>query len=188
MIAALIAKAGLPSWAVKPVVGLAAAAVIGGAGIAAYRHIFDAGVQQERAAQQVRDKENDRLAAAALAVINARVAAAQADLILARAEVKKLERENEIEKTNSDDLQRRLAHGEQRLRVLVRTAASDEAEPNRGAGAVGVDPRPTTEVDLDGTVAANLEWLRSTRDQAIGRLGACIAEYDALKAAVDATQ
>lgn len=176
MIAAILAKLGLPAWAVKPVAVITAAAALAGAGLAAYHHVFDSGVQQERAAQRVRDRENDRLAAAALAVVNARVAAAQAELALARAEVKKLEKENEIEKTNSDDLQRRLAHGEQRLRVLVRTTAADQGGPTPSAGAVVLDPGPAVEADLDGTVAANLEWLRSTRDQAIGRLGACIVE------------
>lgn len=188
MIASLIAKIGLPAWAVNLFAGVVVVAALAGAGILEYRHIYNAGVKQEQAAQRVRDRENERLATAALAVINARVAAVQAQLTLARAEVQKLEKENEIEKANSDDLQRRLIVGEQRMRVLVRAAAPGSAGPDQGAGAVAVDPGAAVEADLDATVAANLEWLRSTRDRAIGRLGACIAEYDALKAAVDSTR
>lgn len=187
-LAAFIARTGVPIWLLKLVamIGLAGVVVLGVR--AGYAHVFNAGVTEERAAQHARDVENDRVAAAAVALLNARVAAAQAALALARAEVNILKRENEIEKTNSGDLQQRLVSGEQRMRVLIRTAALNPAGPGAGAGAVIVDPGTAIEANLDGTVAANLEWLRSTRDQAIKRLDGCVIEYDALKAAVDATQ
>jgi hypothetical protein len=43
-----------------------------------------------------------------------------------------------------------------------------------------VDPRAALAADLDGRVASDLEWARQTRNEAIRRLDACIAAYDAV--------
>ena len=52
----------------------------------------------------------------------------------------------------------------------------------------GVDPggEPAT-ATLDGRVASDLEWARSSRNESIIALNACIAAYDAVKAASDSS-
>jgi len=168
---------------------LLAAALVAGA--AQYRaHVFGLGVAQESARRDGIDADRDRQARAALADANARVLNAQANLDGAMASLSKLQSELSHEKANSAALQSDLAAGRRRLSVAIVGAGACRAaaaEPGEGAVAAGLDQgsgRAT--VDLDGRAAADLEWMRQTRDEAITGLRACVAAYDAVRAAVDA--
>jgi hypothetical protein len=181
MIALWLAKLAIPAWAVK----LAAVLALCVAGAAYHHHVFHAGELRERAVGAAREAKQSQIATAAVVILNTRVAVAQADLALARARVAFLEPELQNEKAVSDDRQRRLVAGAERMQILTRQRPAGPPGTGQGAAAVGVDSEPAVVADIDGTVAANLEWLRSTRDSAVKRLNACVVEYDALKEAVD---
>jgi multidrug resistance efflux pump len=163
---------------------LLAGALIGGA--AQYRaHVFGLGVGQEAARRDAIDAENDRRARAALADANARVLVAQANLDGAMAGLSKLQTELSYEQATSAALQSDLAAGRRRLSVLTRARAPGPTEQGAGAAAAAVDPGLGVAADLDGRAAADLEWMRQTRDDAIAGLQACIASYGAVKVASD---
>lgn len=67
-----------------------------------------------------------------------------------------------------------------RKRLLVAIAANNRAKETGNQTPAGLDTQSTTTAELDPTAAANLVQLTDTGDQAIRRLNACIAAYDAV--------
>lgn len=179
MIAAILARLGVPRW-----VAITALCILVAAGALGYRaHLIAQGVGLEAARRDAIDAENDRRARAALADANARTRNAQANLDSAMASLSKLQTDFANEQANSAALQSDLADGRRRLSVLTRAPADNPAGQGKGAGTANVDPGPAVVADLDGGVASDLEWARQTRNEAIERLDACIAAYDAVKRA-----
>jgi hypothetical protein len=169
----------------RPIVCMLLAGLLLG-GAAQYRaHVFKLGIAQEAARRDVIDAENDRRARAALADANSRALVAQANLDGAMSTLSKAQTELTHEKAASAALQSDLASGRRRLSVLTRTRAADPAGSDQGPAAAAMDPGLGVTSDLDGRAAADLEWLRQTRNDAITGLQACTVAYDAVKAAAD---
>jgi hypothetical protein len=168
---------------------LLVAALIGG--VAQYRaHVFALGVSQERVRRDAIDVERDRQSRAELAEVNARLAAKQAELNQAIENVAKLKSDIDHEKANSAALQSDLAAGRRRLSVAIAgTCRPAQAGNTEGAAAAGLDPggEPAT-ADLLPRAAGDLEWARSTRNEAILAAQACVAAYDAVSAAASAAE
>jgi hypothetical protein len=180
VIAAFLLRLGVPRWVA--IAALCAAAA--GAAIAYRAHLIHIGVSLEAARRDVIDAENSARARAALTQINAKLASTQAQLTAALAHLDQLKSDLDHEKAASTALQSDLAAGRRRLSVLTRTRAPDSAGSTQSAAAPGVDPggEPAT-ATLDGRVASDLEWARSTRNEAIIALQACTAAYDAVETA-----
>ena len=176
MIAALLTRLGIPAWRAV----MLACALAAGTALIWRAHLIDQGMALEAARRDQADAANAQRARDALAQANARTAAAQARLDAAIAELSALHKEFSDEQSNSAALQSELAAGRRRLSVLTRARAPDPAGPGQGAAAAGVDPGTALAADLDGRVASDLEWARQTRNEAIRRLDACIAAYDAV--------
>jgi hypothetical protein len=184
MIAAILARLGLPAWAAVLFV-----CVLGAAGLLGYRdHLIHLGVSREAARRDVLEAERTRQAQAALRLANAQVKAAQERLDAAIADLGKLQTELSHVHTQGAALQSDLAAGRRRLPVLVRARAADPAGPVDAAGAAGVDTRAAATAELDPAVAAGLARLTGEGDAAIIRLNACIAAYDAVIRAYNETE
>jgi hypothetical protein len=184
MIAAILLRLGVPRWVAITVLCVLSA----GAALWYRGHLIESGVAMEAARRDKIDVERDRQARVALEDANARVRNAQANLDGAMNSLVKLQTELTHEQANSASLQSDLAAGRRRLSVAITGACRPaQAEQAAGAGAAGVGPggEPAT-ATLDGRVASDLEWARSTRNEAITALQACVASYDAVKAASDA--
>jgi hypothetical protein len=186
VITALLLRLGVPRW-----VAITALCILAATGALAYRaHLINLGISIEAVRRDALDAEAARLARAALAEINGRLAAAQAQLAEALARVDKLKSDLDNEKATSTALQSDLSAGRRRMSVAIagvcRPAQAEHAE---GAAAAGVDQggEPAT-ADLDPRVASDLEWARSTRNEAIIAAQACIAAYDAVSAAASAAE
>jgi multidrug resistance efflux pump len=184
VIAAILLRLGIPRWVAIMVLCLLSAGAVHW-----YRgHLIDTGIAIEAARRVKIDVERDRQARVALDDANARVRNAQANLDGAMNSLAKLQTELTHEKANSAALQSDLASGRRRLSVAISGSCRPaQAEQAAGSGATDVDPRgePAT-ATLDGRVASDLEWARSTRNEAITALEACVASYDAVKTAHDA--
>lgn len=178
MIAAILLRLGIPRWA-----AIAALCLLSAGAALWYRgHLIDTGIAIEAARRDKIDVERDRQARAELDDANARVRNAQANLDGAMNSVAKLQTELTHEQANSAALQSDLAAGRRRLSVAITGSCRPaQAEPTASAAAAGVDPgsEPAT-ATLDGRVASDLEWARSTRNDAITALQACTVAYDAV--------
>jgi hypothetical protein len=192
MIAALLLRYGIPSWAAK-LAGIAALVLGLWAALAWHDHrVFAQGVAQEKSRRDVLDAASSAQAEAERLRLDRLVAQAQAQLDAARARVDQLQAEVDHEKTISTDRQQRLLAGTERERVLIRAipgpsqagAGGQAASATAGAVDSGSGASSAT---LDPRVASDLEWVRATRNTALDGLQACIIRYDALKTAVDAT-
>lgn len=176
MIAALLTRLGIPAWSAV----MLACALAAGAALIWRAHLIDQGIALEAARRDQADAANAQRARDALAQANAHTAAVQARLDAAIAELSVLHQEFSHEQSNSAALQSELAAGRRRLSVLTRARAPDPAGPGQAAAAAGVDPGTALAAAFDGRVASDLEWARQTRNEAIRRLDACIAAYDAV--------
>ena len=197
MIAALLLKYGIPTWAAQLLkygiptwaaqlgaIVLGATLVLGSA--AAYRsHVYHLGEAASDTRWKAREKENSKRAKDELAKLNEKVAAARADLAIAVADQVRIETELSHEKRDSAALQAELLAGRQRMSVLTRQRPADPAGARQGAGTSVVGDGPAIVADLDPRAAASLEWLRSTREEAIDRLDACVFQYRAVEKAVN---
>lgn len=181
MIAALLIRLGIPKWG-----AIALLCVLAALGAMAYRaHLIHMGVSLEAARRDQLDHARDAQARAALAQINAQLAAAQAKLAAALDHLNQLKSDLDHEKATSSALQSDLVAGRRRLSVAIAgTCRPAQAEQSTSASAAGVDPGgELTTATLDGRVASDLEWARSTRNESIVALQACVAAYDAVNAA-----
>lgn len=163
---------------------------IGAAGAAlAYRsHLVRQGIAIEAARRDGVDASNARRAHDALQEANARTKAVQAHLDASMAALSASKEELSDERTTSAALQSELAAGRRRLSVLARARADDPAAHGDGARVAGMDQGTALVADLDGRVAGDLEWARQTRNEAVARLDACIAAYDAVRNATNEQQ
>lgn len=176
---ALLAKVLANRWVLYA--GLAAALAAGA--VWEYHRIDKAGYNRANGEWNAYEKAQTARVEAATAALNAKIAAKQTELNVALAKLAELKAQNETQKAVSAGLQRDLVAGNKRLSVLTRQQGTADAGQNQGGTAGTVDTgRPVTTY-LDGTVAANLEWLRSTREDAINRLDACTAAYQAVETA-----
>lgn len=151
-----------------------------------YRHhVFDMGVQQEKTRRDKIDADNDARARAKLADLNAKLAVAQAELSTAIANLATKEKEYNDERLEAQKLRDDLATGRQRLRVAVSARGACSAGQAPGSAFASVDSRAAVEAELEPQVASGLVGLTDEGDAAITRLNACIAAYDAVKAASD---
>jgi hypothetical protein len=183
MIAAILMRFGVPRW-----IAITALCIMSAGAALAYRaHLIDVGIAIESARRDKIDAERDRQARASLDVANARVRDAQAKLDAAIADLSKLQSELTHEQATSAALQSDLAAGRRRMSVAI-TGTCRPAQAGQAAGAAATDLDPGGEsatATLDGRVASDLEWARSTRNESIDALQACVAAYDAVKAAFD---
>jgi hypothetical protein len=181
MIDVIFTRFGIPRWG-----AIAMLCVLTALGALAYRaSLIRHGVAIESGRRDAVDAENARQAKAALATLNTQVKAAQGKLTAAIADLAQLKTELDNEKTASAVLQSDLAAGRRRLSVLTRPRKADPAGHDQAAGTAAMDPRGDVTADLSPRVASDLEWLRQTRNDAIGGLHACITAYDAVKTASD---
>jgi hypothetical protein len=183
LIDAMLARLGVPRWVAIGVLGVAAV----GAAMAYRAHLVDQGVAIEAARRDGIDADRDRQAKAALSQANARTAAVQAKFDAALDKINSQGKELSDAQTRSAALQSDLAAGRRRLSVAI-TGACHTAPDGHGQSA------PAAELDsagraatasLDGRAAADLEWLRQTRNDAVVGLQACVSAYDAVKIASD---
>jgi hypothetical protein len=180
LIDAMLARLGVPRWVAIGVLCLAAA----GAALAYRAHLVDRGIAIEAARRDGIDEIRDKQAKAALSQANARTAAVQAKLDAALDKINSQGKEISDAQTRSAALQSDLAAGRRRLSVAISGACHVASDGHgQGAAAAGLDSAggPAT-AGLDGRAAADLEWLRQTRNDAIVGLQACAAAYDAVKA------
>jgi hypothetical protein len=190
MIGSLLARLAMPRWLAECIgIGVLCALLV--AGGARWRdHLVQQGVAQESARRDAIDAQNRILVQDELSRINAQVARARESLAVALAHLDQLKSDLDHEKAHSTALQSDLAAGRVRQSVAIAVARNPaEAQPGERAGAAGVDPggEPAT-ATLDGRVASDLEWARSTRNETIYALQACVAAYDAVKTAADAQE
>lgn len=190
MIAALIAKialrAGLPNWLVQAIGILLLCLTLFGGVAWVHHHIYHQGELAADARNTAVNKANSDRAKAELDRLNTQIAATQAKLDMARADVTRLSKELKDEKSVSTDRQRRLLAGTERMSILTRQRPADPNGQAPGGSAAGLDQGTAVTQTLDGRVASDLEWARQTRDEAIDRLNACISSFDEVKAAADA--
>lgn len=183
MIAAFLARAGIPRWLALAV--LCAAAAV--AALACRAHLVGEGIAIEAARRDDLDRRRDAEARAALARLDGIVAARQAALDAALAKLNEKEKEISDAQTRSAALQSDLAAGRRRLSVaLAGTCRAGATGHGQGNAVARLDPDGgTAAATLDGRVAADLEWMRQTRNDALDGLHACIAAYDAVSAALE---
>lgn len=184
MIAAMLARLGVPAW-----VAAVTLCMLGAAGLLAYRdHLVGLGVMQEAARRDALEAERMRQAQDALRLVNARIKAAQDRLDAAIADLHQLQQEFSRVQTQGTALQSDLAAGRRRLPVLVRALAADSAGPVDATRSPGMDTGTAVAAELDPAVAAGLARLTGEGDAAIVRLNACIAAYDAVIRAYNETE
>lgn len=181
MIAALLLRFGVPMWLAK----LALLGLLAGGAVLYHHHVYKQGEDAADARAAVREKANSDRAKAALAELNEKLAKKQADLDTVVADLARTGWELSNEKRDSAALQSDLLAGRKRLSVLVRQRPADPAKPPDAACPAQVDSGATFSADLAERPAASLEWLRSTREEAIDRLDACTKLYDAARKAVN---
>lgn len=190
MIAAFIAKlalrAGLPHWAVQAIFSLLLGIVVFGGLAFVHHHIYHQGELAADARNATVNKANSDRADAEQIRLNARIAAAQSNLDMARADLEKLSKELQDEQAVSTDRQRRLLAGDLRLRVLTRQRPADPNGQAPGGPATDLDQGTEVVVDLASGPAAAIDQLRTEHNEAVRRLEGCILEFDAVKAAADA--
>jgi len=183
MIAALLLRLGAPRWA-----AIAALCVVAAGAALWYRvHLVDVGVAQEAARRDQVDHDRDVQAKAERDRLNGIIATKQAALDAALAIITNQGKEIADAQNRSAALQSDLAAGRRRLSVAIAgTCRVASAGPDQSAGVAGMGAAdgPAT-ASLDGRAAADIEWLRQTRSDAIAGLQACVAAYDAVKAASD---
>lgn len=189
MIAALLLRFGIPRWVADTAAIVLLAAGLW-AGFSWHDHtVFDRGVAQERTRRDAIDARASAAAQAEKSRLDQQLAQTQAQLDAAIAAVAHLQSELDHEQAVSVDRQQRLLAGTERERVLIRAiaapGAAGAAGPAAAAGPAGLDPGGAIAADLDGRAASDLEWVRQTRNDALKGLRACIASYDAVKAAAD---
>lgn len=184
MIAAILARLGIGRWVAIAVL----CALSAGAALAYRSHLINTGIAIEASRRDAIDRQRDMQAKAELSALNAKLAAAQAELGHALEHLNQLKSDLDNEKANSAALQSDLVAGRRRMSVAITgSCRSTQAEQAAGSTAADVDQggEPAT-ATLDGRVASDLEWARSSRNEAIVALQACTAAYDAVKTAADA--
>jgi predicted nucleic acid-binding Zn-ribbon protein len=184
MIAAILARLGMPAW-----VAATALCLLAAVGLPAYRdHLIGLGARQEATRRDVLEAERARQAQDALRLANARVKAAQDRLDAAMADLGKLQQELSHVQIQGAALQSDLAAGRRRLPVLVHARAANPAGAVDATRPPGLDTGTTVAAELDPAVAAGLARLTGEGDAAIVRLNACIAAYDAVIRAYNETE
>ncbi|MES2352118.1 MAG: hypothetical protein V4641_31510 [Pseudomonadota bacterium] len=144
-----------------------------------------AGVKVEKDRRDGIDAINSARAKDELAVANGKVLVATQKLASTQADLQKLQTENDHEKAISSQRQSDLLAGRERLRILTTARNPAQAGPPAGAGAATVDQGAGAYADIDPGVAAGLDGIRERHNEAVRRLTACVAAYDAVKAAAD---
>lgn len=86
-------------------------------------------------------------------------------------------------KAHSENIGLRSDLDANRKRLYVAIAANNRAKEGSNQASAGLDNQSTTTAQLDPAVASNLVQLTDTGDQAIRRLNACIAAYQAAQEA-----
>ncbi|WP_156116734.1 lysis system i-spanin subunit Rz [Massilia sp. 9096] len=171
---------------ISRVVAIVALCVLGAGTAMLYReHLVGLGVAQESAQRDEIDKQRDGQAKIALAQANGKVASLQAQLNALQTQLNQQGKEVADAQAHSAALQSDLAAGRRQLRVAIAGPCSAaQTEHDQGTAAAGMDTgsRPAT-ADLDGRAAADLEWVRQTRNDALDAVQACTAAYDAVRAA-----
>lgn len=174
----------------KAIVYMVLAGLLIGFALEYRTHVYQQGVDFERVRRDGIDAEKTRVAKLETARLNGAVAGTQAALEMTLIELDRIKLELKNEKILSASRQSDLSAGRVRERVLVRTVSANRtAAANgqaQGSAAGDLDPGSGVEVDLDPRVASWLEGVRADHNAAVKRLGACVASYDAVKAAADA--
>lgn len=190
MIAAAILRMalrfGVPPWLVQLVLLIACALALAGAGIWTHQHIYHQGELAADARNAAINKANSDKANRERDALNAKIAKVQGDLNDAQRIVANLTRSYEDEKIISEQYQRDLLTGRERLRILTRKQSADSNGSTDSGAAGTVDTGTAVIEDIDPAAAAWLERFRAGSNAAIDRLNACIVRFDALKAAVEA--
>lgn len=144
-----------------------------------------AGVQQESTRRDGVDAINSARAKDELAAMNEKVLDATRQIIDTQARLQKLQTENDHEKAISSQRQSDLLAGRERLRILTTARHPDQAGAPASTAAATVDQGTGALADIDPGVAAGLDGIRERHNEAVRRLVACVAAYDAVKAAAD---
>lgn len=183
MLTALLCRLGIPRWAAIA----ALCVVVAGAALLYRTHLVNLGVAQESTRRDQVDRVRDVFARTERDRLNGVIATKQAALDAALAKIDQQEKEITDAQARSTSLQSDLAAGRRRMSVAVTgTCHADPDGHDQGTPAAGLDSASgTATASLDGRVAADLEWMRQTRSDAIAGLQACIGIYDAVKAASD---
>lgn len=184
MLTALLCRLGIARWAAIAVL----CGVVAGALLLYREHLVDLGVAQESVRRDQVDRDRDVQAKAERDRLNGIIATKQAALDAALAIITNQGREISDAQNRSAALQSDLAAGRRRLSVAIAgTCRAASAGPDQSAGAAGMGAAdgPAT-ASLDGRAAADLEWMRQTRDDAIAGVRACIQAYDAVATAFNA--
>lgn len=144
------------------------------------------GVKMEKDRRDGIDAINSARAKNELAELNDRVLDATRQVVDTQARLQKLQTENDHEKLISSRYQSDLLAGRERLRILTTAARNPtQAGPPAGAGTATMDQGAGAYADIDPGVAAGLDGIRERHNEAVRRLTACVAAYDAVKAASD---
>jgi len=125
----------------------------------------------------------DVAADAVLKAANGRTRDVQRKLDATISNLNNLQGEFNATHSQNDQLRVDLAASRKRLSVAIAPGSCGATGHGAGAAVAAVDTRTPIAAELDPTVAANLVELTDIGDQAIRRLNACIAAYDAVSAA-----
>ena len=151
-----------------------------------HHHVFEQGVTQEKTRRDIIEGANTVRAKDELSSLNAKLRAAQSDLTKALADVATKQKDLNDEKAKSAAYQSDLLAGRQRMRILATCPGRlAQAGPVDSATAGAMDQGTTVEVDIGIGPAVAIDRLRTGHNEAVTRLDACIASYDAIQAAAD---
>lgn len=153
--------------------------------IGLHHHIDRSGYERGVAEQVAINTKVTIAAQAKLLELNAKLRDAQTGLTNAQAIIANKQTELDHEKANSADYQSRLAAGIERMRVLVRSSKVADSGSPASSSTASMDKEPAFDAYLEPSVAIGLERIRLNENEAIARLNACIASYDAVKEAAD---
>jgi len=185
----LSAVTGVPSivWKIGGAVILCGVVV---AGANHYKNsLIERGVAQESARRDLIDEKNRNTAQAALIALNKQILIAKNQLAEAQEQLSKLQTEAQSAQTESLIRESALRSGAERMRItVIQHNATAAAGPDGDSSITAVDTGTRVVEDLPPEIAGDLESLRRNENTAIDRLNACIVAYDAVKAAIEATQ
>lgn len=183
MIAAMLLRFGIPTWAAKIAAYALLVTIVVTAALAYRSSLIQDGVQIEKDRRDKIDAANTLKAKTELAFLNGELRAKQFALDKAILDLNQKKTELQNEQAESIAYQRRLAAGTERMSVLVRERRIAQAGSAPSAAIGGLDSDTYVIQDLAGNVAAAIERVRANENAAIDRLEACIKAYDAVEAA-----
>ena|SRR5689334_15379813 len=125
----------------------------------------------------------DVAAKAQVDLLNKDIKTRQDLLDLVPQEIDKMKGERDAAKSQTNSLRADLATARKRMSVVITPGSCNRTEQSEAAKSAGLGSQSTTTADIDPAVAAGLVGLTERGDNAIRRLNACLAAYQAAQQA-----